>query len=860
MRLFRNLLHLYPAAFRAEYGKEMCSVFEQRRRDTSGMLAVIALWMVAIADTFFNAVRVHWDLLRQDLRYTVRTLGRAPGFALTVILVAGLGVGATTAVFTVTDHVLIRPLPFPDSHRLVKLRERTPGYALELSPLNYRDWKSMSTSFETMGAYRGLSVNLVGQGEPQRIDGASVSADLFSILGARPAFGRLFTAEDDREGAPCTLLLSHALWQTGFGGDPRVLDSRVLLDGVPYMIIGVMPPEFHFPGREANLWTALRVSAADLADRNNNFLHVVAKLKRGTSLEQARQEMRVITAQLQQAYPRENAHTGALVNRLRDEVSSRTRLLLTALFGAALCVLLIACTNLANLLLARALTRQKELAIRTSLGAGRERLVRQLLTESLVLALGGGVLGVLTAAAALPLLTTLVPQSLPIAEPSIDLRVLTFAVLLTGLTGFGFGVVPALRACRDGAADGLREGSRSGVGGRKERLRSALVIVEVTASVVLLVSAGLLIRALWRLQATDPGFRSEGVLTLRTSLPMPKYDSTARRDQFYTRVLSETRELPGVLSAAYISFLPVVHGGGIWPVSIGGQLQDRTESNTASLRFVTPGFFNALGIPLRLGRDVSESDTGASVFVAVVSESFVRRYWPGENPLGRKFHFAFRERTIVGVAGDIRVRGLERSSEPQVYLPHKQVPDGGLSWYAPKDLVIRSVTDAGTLLPAIRQIIRSTDPEQPISNVRMLDDIVKTDTAPRLVQARVLGAFAAIAIFLAGMGIHGLLSFAVSRRTQEIGVRIALGAQSRDILAMVLRESFLLAAAGVLLGAVIGYVTGRAMESLLAGVTPADSITFSIAIALSVLMTMLGSFLPAIRAVRVDPTTAIRME
>ena len=548
------------------------------------------------------------------------------------------------------------------------------------------------------------------------------------------------------------------------------------------------------------------------------------------------------------------------MNLLRDEVSNQSRLLLTVLFAAAACVLLIACTNLANLLLVRALARQKELAVRASLGAGRERLVRQLLTESLTLAALGGVCGVLAAKIALPLLMRLVPQGLPIAEPAIDLRVLLFAVLLTVLTGLGFGIVPALRACGGSGAAALREGSRSGVGGRKERLRAALVILEVTASVVLLVAGGLLIRALWTIQAVDPGFRAEGVLTLRTSLPMPKYEQTARREQFYTRVLSDVRALPGVESASYISFLPMTLRGGIWPVSVNGEVLTRSENRTASLRYVEPDFFQTLEIPIRMGRDVNETDTRESLYVAVVSESFVRRYWPGENPLGQRFQFAFKERTVVGVVGDVRVRGLERESEPQVYLPDQQVEDRWLTWYAPKDLVVRSASAPEALLPAVRRILQDADPEQPISDVRTLADVVAADTAPRQAQVRVLGAFAALAFLLAAIGIHGLLSFTVSQRTQEIGVRMALGAQRFNILAMILRESFALAAAGVACGVAGGYAAGRAMEALLAGVPPADTTIFCAAVALSLGMTMLGSLIPSLRAVRVDPASVIRNE
>ena len=862
MRAYRALLHLFPASFRAEYGGEMCAIMAQRRREAAGPGAVLALWVGAVIDLFVDALRAHGDVLRQDLRFAARTFGRAPGFTATAILVTALGVGATTATFSITDHVLVRPLPFAEADRLVKLWESPPGYSRnELSPANYRDWKAMSTSFEGMAAFHTLSANLVGEGDPERLDGAAVSADLLSLLGARPALGRIFTAADDQAGAPGTLLLSHGLWNRRFGGDPAVVGRKVLLDDSAYTVVGVMPRGFHFPSRDTELWTTMRLEARDFEDRGDTYLQAIGRLKRGVSLAEARADMRLVAARLERQYPKENERVGATVLRLRDEVSRQARLLLAALFGAALCVLLIACTNLASLLLARALFRRRELAVRTALGAGRERLVRQQLTESLLLALAGGVLGVALAAAATPLVARLVPNSLPIAErPALDLRVLLFAALATAITGVGFGVVPALRACRDPDASGLREGTRGGVGGRREKLRSALVVAEVTVSVVLLVSSGLLIRALWRLQHVDPGFRTVGVLTLRTALPWPKYEKTARRAQFYEQVLGDVRQIPGVESAAYISFLPMATRGMIQPVQVPGRPPEPAEDSTVSLRFVTPGFFAAMGIPLRQGRDVGESDTGDAPLVAVVSESFVRHYWPGEDPLGRQFLLASRPRTVAGVVGDVRVRGLEVSSEPQVYLPSRQVGDGNYIAYAPKELVVRASADPARLLPSIRRAVARADPQQPISNVRPLADIVDAETAPRSVQVRVLGAFAGIAAVLAGIGIHGLLAFAVSNRAQEIGVRVALGARPADVLRLVLDEGVRLAAAGTVAGVVLAYAAGRALEALLAGVSPRDAATFASAVALALLMTVAGGLLPALRAVRVDPLTAIRAE
>jgi predicted permease len=712
-----------------------------------------------------------------------------------------------------------------------------------------------------MGASHPLSANLVGGSEPQRLEGIGVDADLLPMLGARPLLGRLFTPEDHRRGAAGTVLLSEGLWRARFGGDAAVIGRKVLLDGDPFTVIGVLPRHFQFPSRDTEIWTPMQLSEDDANDRTNAYFTVLGKLKRGVSIDKARAEMGLIAAQLERAYPKENVRMGVSIFRLRDELSPQSRLLLVALLGAAAGVLLIACTNLANLLLARALSRRRELAVRTAMGAGRERLIRQLMTESLILAALGGALGVALAVSVVPMIARLVPNALPIAEvPGVDLRMLGFAALLTGLTGVGFGVVPALKACSETDTSGLREGARAGSDRRTERLRSALVVAEVTASVALLIASGLLLRALWRLQRVDPGFRSESVLTMRTALPLPKYEPTQKRVQFYGRVLADVRALPGVASAGYISALPMVMRGGVWSVTLEGQPEEPSSSMTASLRFVTPGFFQTLGIPIRLGRDVAETDTHAAPFVAVVSDSFVRKHWPGESPLGRRFKFGFHDRAVVGVVGDIKVRGLERSSEPQVYLSYQQADDGEIVGYVPKDLVVRTSEPANRMVPAIREILSRADPEIPISDVRPLAEIVRAETAPRRVQAWVLGAFAGIAVLLAGIGIHGLLAFTVSQRLREIGVRVAMGAEPRDILKMILRQGVILCAIGVALGLAVAYAAGRAMEALLAGVSPADAATFASAVALSAAMALLGSLLPALRAVRVSPMTVIRAE
>jgi predicted permease len=869
MRFYRALLRAYPASFRSEYGEEMSAVFEQRRLGASNAIVTLWLWIETVIDVLWNAFLVHLDVLRQDVSYAGRTLRRSPGFTMTAIAVAALGIGATTAAFTMVNHVLLRPYPFADPDRLVNLYEDHSatsglgGLEFDIAPANIRDWKQMSRSFSGMAFWHSLLVNLTGEGEPQQVSGASVSADMFPVLGVNPALGRIFTEEDDRESAPGTVLLSYSLWQEQFAGDASVLGRTLMLDNAAFTVIGIMPKNFYFPNRDARLWTATRFGPGNYQDRDDNWVYGVARLKPGVTVDSARAEMRTIAAQLQRAYPKELARVGITVLPIHDDMPGNSKLAIRALFGAALCVLLIACTNLANLLLARAITRRKELAVRAAMGAGRERLVRQMLTESLLLAGIGGVMGVLIAIAAMPLFVTLVPLRQPIAEmPSADWRVLLFAAAVTIATGIGFGVIPALRACGRCDSSGLRDSSRSG-GGRRERLRAALVTAEVAGSLVLLVTCGLLIRALWRIQSVDPGFRSEGLLTLRTALPMPKYAMPAPRNQYYDRVLSEISALPGVTGAAYTSFLPMVLTGGVWPVEIAGQPVPLPDRQLASMRFVTPGYFNVMSIPLVAGRDLERSDIGTTPFVAIVSQSFVRRYWPRENPLGRHFNFGNADRMVVGVAADVRVRGLERIAEPQVYLPYQQLlkdGEGVSAWYAPKDLAIRATGNVAALAPAVRRIIHEADPQEPVTGVRMMSDIVEDETGARRAYLTVLGGFAAIAFLLAAIGIHGLLSFAVSSRTQEIGVRMALGAGSGKILGMILRDGVWMAAAGIGIGAALAYAAGLEMQSLLAGVKPGDAATFGAAIALCASMTIAGSALPALRAMRIDPATALRTD
>jgi putative ABC transport system permease protein len=859
MRWYRFLLWLYPASFRREYGREMCAVFSARRRETHG-IGVTGLWIGTVFEALGNAFLVHWDILRQDLRYTTRALARAPGFAITAVAVIALGIGANAAAFSVADYVFLSPLPFRDADRLVTIWERVPNYSmLQPTPPNYRDWARESKSFDAIGAYTLQSWSILGGAVPDQVGAAAVNGQLFDLLGVAPLLGRLPTAAEVAVGAPL-VVLSYGVWQDDFGGDPHVAGRSVTINGSPRSVSGVMPKSFVFPDRSVRLWAPMIVAEATDTDRTNSWFYVVARLKPGRTAVQAQRDMDRVSAGLARTYPQADASVAANVMSMRDTYAvsspSRNRTLLVALCGAALCVLLVSCANLASLLLVRAMQRRREIAVRAALGAGRERLVRQLLTESLLLAMAGGALGIGLAFAAIPFLNRMIPDTLPLAQlPGVDLRVLGVAALLSVLTGIGFGVVPAVRTGRGSSLEGLRDDVRSG-GGRRSRLRGVLVIVEVAASVVLLVSAGLLLQAMLRVRAVDPGFRPDQVLTVRTELPMYRYWQVDRRAQFYQRVLEQVRALPGVTAAGFTSFLPMKMGGGIWKASTPPD----TLTHQASLRYITPGYFDAMRIRLVRGRGVSQADAHSAPATAVVSESFARQLWPGRDPIGQRFNIAFIDRTVVGVAREVRVRGPEREAEPQVYLPYQQVPDSFLTFYSPKDLAIRSTLPPAALAPAVRRIIHDVDPLQSVTDVESLSTIVASQTESRAVQVRVLVAFAAIAILLAGVGIHGLMAFAVSQRKREIGVRLALGASQRSIVTLVMGQAVVLTLAGLVPGVLLAYGSGRALQAVLAGVQPGNAATFVVALAVCASMTLIGSLVPVLRALRVEPNSVMRTE
>ena len=865
--LYRRLLYLFPSSFRVEYGEEMTDLFAERIGGARGLRRIGPL-LGAIADVVTNAVAAHWDVLIQDLRYTVRSLRHSRGFALAAVAVIALGVGANTAAFSVADFVLLRPLPFPDPHTLIRLcwGPRTGGgwgCMNQLSPANYRDYKNMTSSFQALGAFTPVSVNLVATGEPQRLNGATVTSDVLPLLGVAPLVGRAFDSTGGGTADANAVVLSYALWQTQFGGDPHVLGRGVNLNGAPYQVIGVMPPGFYFPNRDVQLWTHLVLREENYVDRDDNYLEAVGRLKPAVTMTQARADLTVTAERLARDYPAINGDAGFSFFAMHDNMSPRYRMMLLGLCGATLCILLITCANLANLLLARAGSRERELAVRAALGAGKERLVRQIVTESMTLALVGGAVGVALAAAAVPLLGLLVPDTLPVASrPSLDFRVLVLAVAITTLTGLGFALLPAIRVGgRSGASlSAVREGVGAG-GGQKQRLRSVLVGVEVAMSVVLLISSGLLIRAVWRIQSIDPGFVPEHVVTLKTILPRPKYDLTTRRLQFYNRVLTDVRALPGVQSAAYMTGLPMVMIGRVTGITIPGRERSSTfRDDIASIRFVTPQYFRTMGIPLLQGRDIDEGDILGRTPVAVVSQSFVKEYWPNEDAVGRTFDSRGGPRTVVGIVGDVKVRGLERDNEPQFYGSAAQLPDTGFINDDPKDLVIRYTGTTSTLLTTVRRIVHTVDAEQPISDVRTLEDVVAGETATRRAQLHVLGALAAIALLLAGVGIYGLLAYTVALRTREIGVRLALGAEPAGVARMIMSQGMKLALVGIVPGVLTAYAAARGMRALLFGIEPADPATILGTVALVVVVTLAGTLLPALRAVRLNPVLVLKAD
>lgn len=798
-----------------------------------------------------------------DLRYGARLLRQSPAFSAVAVVALALGIGANTAIFSSVQALLLRALPYHEPDRLVMVWEDASFFSFPKNtpaPGNYFEWKAQNRVFTGMAATRGTVANLTADGPPEQIIGRLVTANFFEVLGTPPVIGRAFTEEEDRTN-PNLVILSYGLWQRRYAGDPTVVNRSILMNGIKYTILGVMPRDFVFRNREIDYWAPIHFTPAETAEHGSHYLNVVARTKAGITIERAREEMNTIAKRLQVQFPDDDSKLGAVVVPLREELLGKTRLAVLVLMGAAGCVLLIACANLASLLLARAVVRQREMAVRAALGAGRIRLVRQLVTEGMLLSLAGGVLGLGIARAGMTLLSKLAPAGFGAADGTqLDGALLTFTLALSLITGMLFSIVPAIQASRTTLNDALRQGGRGGIGGRHAITRDGLVVIEVAAALVLLVGAGLMLKTLARLRDIDIGFRSDHLLTMRTILPRNKYREPATRQAFFDRVMEGVRALPGVEAAAYNSTLPFLSAGNTQAYRVEGRPSPSGGPEDGLLRVGDPQFLRTLGVKLVEGRLPDSRDAGGAPPVIVINETLAKRYWPHETALEHRITLSGRIqvwRTIIGVVKDVRERGYELEMKPGVYIPYPQIPE---TWAQPENLVIRTKGDPSSLAGAVRRIIASVDPEQPVAAVRTMDEILASNVEDRTQQMTLMGAFAGLALLLASIGLYGVLSYAVTQRSREIGLRIALGATVRSVLGMVVGRGLGLTGIGLAIGLALAAAGTRAMKTMLYGIDAIDPATFAEVSVLMCAIAVLACWIPARRASRLDPIVVLREE
>jgi putative ABC transport system permease protein len=813
----------------------------------------------------------------QDIRFAIRTLRGRPAFSAVAVTTLALGIGANTAIFSVVRAVLLRPLGFPEPDRLVKIVgfDTRDGVPANLSPADFMDFEREAGAFSRVGPHGWVGFFTVAgrEREAERVGGVNVTEGFFPTLGVQPALGRLFTADEDAPGGPRTVLLSHGFWQLRYGGDPGVLGRTILLDGRPTTVVGVLPQDFRHvepnPDREAAVFVPYRFDRAE-PNRGGHFIRAVGRLRPGATLAEARAQLEAVAARLQQRYPAENADRGVLVDPLLDAMVRDARPALLLLLWAVGAVLLVACANLANLMLASGAARRRELAIRGALGAGRGRLVRQLLTESLVLSLAGALSGLLIAFWLSRGVSLLSAVGVPRADTAagMDLSVLTFAVALALTTGIAFGIIPALQLSGASAGEALKDGSRAQTAGRAgRRTRDWLIGAEVALSIVLLVAAGLLLRSFLALQRVDVGFARSEVLTMQVAVPTASYEE-GEQIPFYSGLIERVRALPGVEEAGAVNILPL---SGNYD-SRGIQIEDRPEppgrAHSVQSRSVTPGYFRAMGIPLLRGRPFDDRDRSGAPLVVIVSDAMARRYWPGQNAIGKRITFnsgiprgAQQEvggpgsREVVGVVGDVKHLGLEEALTPFFYTPHTQQPS-----YHTMTLVVRAAGDPAALASAVRGALAQMDRNVPLSDVRTLDTVLgRVSAAPRL-RTLLVGGFAVLAVVLALVGVYGVVGYLVSQRTREIGVRLALGARRADVLGLLVRQGMGPVLAGVAVGLAVAVVASRLLTGMLFGVAPTDVGTYAGAAALLAAAALVATIVPARRATRIDPVAALRLD
>jgi putative ABC transport system permease protein len=794
-------------------------------------------------------------------------LWKSPGFTVVAIFTLALGIGANSAIFSVVNTVLLRPLAFKHPETLVRVKGELKKQGVDQEPLSYPDFvdlKAQSQALERVAAYSQTTGALTGGGEPERLRGANVSAELFPLLGVEPLVGRAFSPEEDRAGSNPVVVLSHALWQRRFGSDPRVVGQEIMLNGRSTTVLGVMPQDFNFPiqSSQRDYWMPLVPSVGERAEqRGSHYLNVIGRLKPGYTLAQAGGETVALSKRLEEQYAETNTGFSLSVVSAHEDVVKDVKPALLVLLGAVGFVLLIACANVANLLLARAAGRAKEIAIRTALGAGRLRIVRQLLTESVLLSLVGGTLGLLIAVWGVDLLVASSPADIPrVKEMGLDMRVLVFTLLISVVTGIIFGLVPALQSSKLDLNESLKEGGRGSTEGlRRNRVRSLLVVSEVALSLVLLISAGLLIKSFMRLRDVNPGFNPDNVLAVSLSLPPAKYADEPKQAAFYRDVLERIKTAPGVVSAAGVFTLPLSGSNRINTFEIVGRpAASPGEMPEGNDRVTTPDYFRVMGIPLLKGRVFTERDTADAPPVVVVNESLARRFFAGEDALGKRLIISEKYpqgNEIVGVVGDVRHKSLDVEGGAEFYRSYLQFPASSMS------LVVRTAAaDPTSIASSIRSIVQQVDKDQPLSNIQTMDQLLADSVARRRFNMLLLGIFASVALLLAAIGIFGVMNYSVTQRTHEIGIRMALGAQAGDVLKMVVGQGMALAFIGVALGLIASFIITRVMSNLLFGVSATDPVTFAgVSLLLSVIA-LLACYIPARRATRVEPIIALRYE